>query len=72
MTDDQQLDRNHRLRLANEDRFLKRQERLEAKADPMVGELSSGKFYVMPCGRYRESWSRSELVDFLIRNKYVH
>lgn len=64
--------RIHNLRMATQARHLDRLERLEKKAAPMIGELSSGKFYVFPVGgSYRESTSHTELVDFLIRNKYV-
>lgn len=58
--------------MATQDRHLARLERLERKAAPMVGELSSGKFYVFPVGgRYFESESHTDCVDYLIRNKYV-
>ena len=41
------------------------------KAEEMIGELSSGVCYIYPAGgRYRQG-TRDELVDFLIRNKYV-
>jgi hypothetical protein len=54
------------------DRHLARMERLERKAAPMIGELSSGKFYAFPVGgRYFESTSHTEVVDYLIRNHYV-
>ncbi|TAN57141.1 MAG: hypothetical protein EPN20_17570 [Magnetospirillum sp.] len=66
---------NHNRRMANEARYLDRQERLERLALPMIGELCrSGKpvLYVWPeGGKYREG-TQTELVDFLIRNHYVH
>ncbi len=62
-------------RLKAEDKALGRIIRLEAKAEPMIGELCrEGKtvWYVWPVGgTYRESASRADLIDFLIRNKYV-
>lgn len=61
-----------RLRMVSQDRHLCRLERLEQKAAPMVGELSSGKYYAYPVGgRYFESNSHTEVVDYLIRNKWV-
>lgn len=58
-----------------EDRAMSRRERLEARAEKMVGELCrEGRtvFYVvLPNGRVREASRRFELVDFLIRRKYV-
>ena len=51
---------------------MKRMDRLERKAAPMVGELSNGKFYAYPVGgKYFESSSHTEVVQYLIRNKYV-
>jgi hypothetical protein len=62
-------------RMHAESRYLSRLERLENKALPMVGELCrNGQkvYYVWPRGgRYRESNSQSELIDFLIRRGYV-
>ena len=64
--------RIHNLRMATQDRHLARLERLEKKAAPMVGELASGKYYAFPVGgKYVESASHTEIVDYLIRNKYV-
>jgi hypothetical protein len=60
--------------MSNEDRYLRKLEILERKAEPLIGELcKEGKtvYYIWPIhGKYREG-SHSELVDFLIRNKYV-
>jgi hypothetical protein len=62
-------------RMKEEDRFLARRERLEAKAEPMIGELvREGRtvFYAFPAGgSYRESTSHYDVVEFLIRNHYV-
>ncbi|AKF13611.1 hypothetical protein PHIN3_348 [Sinorhizobium phage phiN3] len=55
-------------------RRVKIDEKLEARAEQMIGELCRDGcpvYYVMPAGgRYREG-ARVELVDFLIRNNYV-
>jgi len=59
------------LRMATQDRHLARLERLEKKAAPMVGELLTGKYYFSRGNKYVESTSHSEIVDYLIRNKYV-
>lgn len=68
------LDARESRRLKAEDRLLARIERLEAKAEKLIGELCrEGKrvFYVWPLGgKYREG-DRHELAAFLIRNKYV-
>lgn len=71
-----QLDRIDGARLARrfkaEDRALARLEKREAKAIEMIGELGSGRYYIFPVGgKYRESSSRVELIDFLLRNNYV-
>jgi hypothetical protein len=69
---ERQFNAKHSRRLAAEDRYLARLERLEAKAAPMVGELVSGRFYAFPVGgRYFESASHTAVVDYLIRNKWV-
>lgn len=60
------------LRVASRARLENRLARIEAKAAPMVGELSSGKFYVWPVGgRYFESASHSACVDYLARNGWL-
>jgi hypothetical protein len=69
-------------RMRAEDRYLTRLERLEKLAEPLVGELCrEGKtvYYVVQLdrngrrtGKYIENTSQYALVDFLIRNKYVH
>ena len=67
----QQLDANQARRMAAQDRFLARIEKRELIAEQMIGELSSGKFYVWPQGgKYREG-TRFDLVAFLIRNNYA-
>lgn len=69
-----QLAANQSRRMAAEDRFLGRMERRWDAAEKMIGELvRDGKavLYVWPQGgKYREG-SRSNLVDFLIRNNYA-
>lgn len=61
-------------RMKADDRWLAKRERQERDAERMIGELcKEGKtvFYVYPVGgKYREG-TRSELIDFLIRNRYV-
>ncbi len=65
------LEGKHSRRLASQDRYLARVERREARAQQMIGELASGKFYVYPVGgTYREG-TQSELISFLVRNQYV-
>jgi hypothetical protein len=75
MTPEQQTNRREAIRLAAENRFLIRAQKLEAKAAPMIGELcrnGSEVFYTYPSGgRYFESNSHTAVVDYLIRNKYV-
>jgi hypothetical protein len=69
---ERQLDARLSRRMKAEARMLDRIEKREEKAIQMIGELGSGKFYIYPPGgRYRESASRLELIDFLIRNRYV-
>ena len=72
MTFEAELETRHRRRISNENRTLARLERLEKRAAPMVGELASGRFYAFPVGgKYKESASHTEIVDYLIRNGYV-
>ena len=69
---DRLLDARLSRRLKAEERYLERISRREEKAIEMIGELSSGKFYIFPVGgKFRESSSRVELIDFLVRNRYV-
>lgn len=65
------LDARQARRMKAEDRFLGRIHKREDAADRMIGELNGGKLYVYPVGgKYREG-TRHELIDFLIRNRYV-
>lgn len=69
--DDRSIERKIRADEAAWDRWCKKAD----KAEAMIGELCrEGRtvHYVYPVGgRYREG-TRQELVDFLIRNRYVH
>ena len=70
------LDAKHRRRLAAEDRFLAKREKLEAAADAKIGELCrEGKtvYYIVlhKPRRTIENTNKQELVEFLIRNRYV-
>lgn len=71
---DQFLDGREKRRAKQEERFLTKLDRQMAAAEAMIGELcKEGKqvFYVYPIGgKYREG-PRHELIDFLIRNRYV-
>jgi hypothetical protein len=68
------LDGRQSRRMKNEDAAIARGDRQYDAAINMIGELCrDGKtvYYVSPAGgRYREG-TRVELVDFLIRNKWV-
>lgn len=58
-------------RISNENKADLRISSLEEKADRLIGELASGKCYFFPIGgKYREG-TRVELIQFIIRNKYV-
>jgi len=74
LTDEEHLDRRETRRLAADARWLTRMERRWDAADAMIGELCrEGRtvFYVSPQGgRYREG-TRSDLIAFLIRNRYA-
>ncbi len=71
---DQFFQSKHNRRLANESKTHDRLERLENKAEKMIGTLvREGReiCYVFPVGgKYREG-SKIALLDFLIRNQYV-
>ena len=75
MNYEQQLDAKEARRFAAEHRYLCRLEKLEAKAAPMVGELcrqGSTVYYCWPVGgKYFESASHTEVVDYLVRNRWV-
>ena len=65
------LERRNDARMRRESKEIEKMERREVEAEKMIGELSSGKFYVFPVGgKYREG-SRNELTRFLIRNNYA-
>jgi hypothetical protein len=65
------LDGRQGRRMKNEERAVIHMDKQLDAADRMIGTLSSGKSYVYPVGgKYREG-SRGDLIDFLIRNKYV-
>lgn len=74
MNIDQRLDAAEARRFASQDRYLKRLEKREKKAEEMIGILCrEGKevLYVWPQGgKYREG-ERHDLIAFLIRNKYA-
>lgn len=74
-TIEQHLNAREARRNAAEHRYLCRLEKLETLAAPMVGELCrEGRtvYYCFPAGgRYFESTSHTEVVDYLIRNKWV-
>lgn len=74
-TIEQHLNARESRRLAAEHRALVRLERLEAKAQPMVGELcrdGATVYYCWPAGgKYYESTSESAVIDYLIRNRWV-
>jgi hypothetical protein len=72
MNIEQQLNANQNRRMASQDRALATLEKREAAAEKMIGELSSGKFYIFPVGgKYSESTNYEQLVNFLIRNNYA-
>jgi hypothetical protein len=74
MTDEERLEARERAIFRSGDRFMDRMERRWKAAEEMIGELcreGRAVFYVFPVGgKYREG-SRSNLVDFLIRNNYA-
>lgn len=69
------LDGREIRRFKNEARAVARLDRLEEKAEQMIGELCrEGRtvYYVVKSnGKIREAASKWELVDFLVRNRYV-
>ncbi len=74
MTSDEQIDRNINRHLAADHRYLCKMERLDPKADALIGELCrDGKtvYYVNTVSGKTREGSRFDLVEFLIRNKYV-
>jgi hypothetical protein len=68
---DEKLDKKMARRMRFESRYLDKINRREDIAERMIGELSNGNFYVYPVGgKYREG-SKTELIEFLLRNKYA-
>ena len=71
MNIDQQLNASQARRMAAQDRYLKRREKSEAAALEMIGQLSSGQLYIWPQGGHYREGCMADLIEFLIRNKYV-
>ena len=72
MNVNQQLDARDSRRHAAQARAERRRDKREARAAIMIGELASGRFYIWPVGgHYRESGNRNELVQYLIRCRFV-
>lgn len=71
---DELLEGRHQRRLKHEDRVIARADRPHDAAEKFIGELvREGRtvYYICPPGgKYREG-SRVELIQFLIRNRYV-
>lgn len=70
MTLDQQLTRNEKRHYAADDRYLSKWD----TAETMVGELcrdGQQVFYVFPTGKKYREGLKGDLIDFLIRNRYV-
>jgi hypothetical protein len=77
-----QFSRNEKRRFAAEERAVIRMDRQHAECEPLIGQLCrEGKtvYYVnirsktgAYTGKTKESASRMELIDYLIRNKYVN
>lgn len=74
MNTEQVLQSKEKRRTAAENRYLDRFEKREAKARNLLGELirdGQQVFYIQPrAGKCREG-TPEELIDFLIRNRYV-
>jgi hypothetical protein len=77
-----QLEGNQSRRMASQNRFLSRIERLEAKAEVLIGELirdGQTVYYLNLLnksgnltGKVKESTSFTALADYAIRNGYVY
>jgi hypothetical protein len=68
---DRYLDGMQSRRMKAEDRFLARDEKRRAEAHKMIGELLNDRFYVFPIGgKYREG-TYAEMVNYLMRNRWV-
>jgi hypothetical protein len=74
------LDARHSRRLAAEDRYLTRQEKKEAEADALIGELERGGrtvYYINQIDRRGRFTGKIiegpyyKLVEYLIRNHYI-
>lgn len=66
------LEGREKIRHKAEDRYLVKLDRQLSRAEPMVGELLSGRFYCYPVGgRYFEAASRLEVIQHLIKRRYV-
>lgn len=72
---DAELNARHSRRLHAEDLFLERQEKLEKKAAPLIGELCrNGQtvYYInLANGKVKESTKQHVLVEYLRRNNYI-
>ena len=65
------LEAKHARRMKADDRAYDKLNKKYDAAEAMIGTLNSGKLYIYPVGgKYREG-TKIELIDFLIRNKYV-
>ena len=78
MNIDQQLEACQNRRMAAEHKYLVRREKLEKKAEALIGELQREDgitYYInlapLSKGKIKESKSFGELIDYLIRNQYV-
>jgi hypothetical protein len=66
--DDARMNRRH----ATESKMIARLDRLDRFAEPMIGQLSSGRFYCYPVGgKYFEAKWKYEVVEYLARNRYI-
>jgi hypothetical protein len=77
---DQYFEARHSRRLAAEGRYLTREEKREAKADALIGELERGGntvYYINQVnrrGRFTGNIIEGpyyKLVEYLIRNNYI-
>lgn len=73
-----QLEVSQNRRMACEDRFLKRREKLERKAENLIGHLQRADgltYYInlrpLSKGCIKESKNAYVLIDYLVRNRYV-
>lgn len=77
MNIDQQVNGNENRRTANQNRAYDRWDRLSAKIDSLclIGQLCrEGKtvYYFFPAGgKYKESNSEVEIMDYIIKQGYV-